>query len=168
MKNLLSIRSLAAAALIFTGLTTASVHAQSAAAVTRAQSLVSSERATIATLCHPTATLNSVSRVEIEETSSGFTAEYKFSFTSAFGNDFNTRISFAFDDSGRFTRELTVTGTSTLNPLGQPFEAAGIVVDVLKEELQKTETVRKNAVLARLVRHADAESLCELLLWTAQ
>lgn len=147
--------------LLFTAASVASADDASS----RAASLIDHQKATIATLAHPTATLQRIELVDERHTTDGLRQEYEFYFESLWGKAFHCTLDFDFNSRGEFAGDLTVKGTTAFV---QPFAAANAVVEIIRKGLLKDPDVNRSATLVAVLREADAETLCEIVLRFAE
>lgn len=132
---------------------------QDAILVTAGRRLIDAERKTIFFAMHPTGTLTRMVYNGAQPSGDGFILTYTFEFKGLFGEN-SSNMDFSFNDRGRFETVKTNSTTSFI----EPFTAADLVIDFLKDALKEDLELKKDGALAKALNAADAKKALEALL----
>lgn len=129
-----------------------SARAQDSTAVAAGKTFVTGQQKTITRVMHPTAKLMTVDPVTVSATASGYTLVVTYRFKGAIGEQFYSRMEYAFDAGGRFGAINTQTTTSIV----KPFTAANAGLAVVREAVAKELEVKDNSVAKMVMKSVDA------------
>jgi hypothetical protein len=123
---------------------------------------VESEKTIVAFFVHPTATLKKLAFDGCTKAETGYQVEYSFTYESAFGNPFTTRVAFSCDANGKFTDDIKAISTTNENPFAKPFAGFNRILKLVKAVLLEEPEIKDDAELSKAIEKAEAANLCSL------